>query len=754
MRFIKNLYISALAAVAGVLAFTGCQPEESPLSRAIMTSVSGLEFDALNAEPQTITVYADADWTVEAPEWITVDRTSGSRTMDVTISVADNMRDGAMDNPKKDTVIFRGYNLLSNAYVIVSQGGDKYRDVPPVIIPEVYAMKDEEVVILDHVAVVAVSANGFVVNDGNESIYVASKEDLVIGDGVHVRGSKGTLNDIPAITVCDLVEKKGDNRAPAYPLIKDITPSLDAYAPSKMEYVELTGSLDGMNVTVEGAVRVGAILDPAAGFDLAAINGHNVTVRGFSFGATVSVVNIIVTEIVDLGVNEIIYFTDNFDWFADIASAEGAGDAVGTDDPGTTAPNVWKMGSSADFFAKFNEIGYQYLYGTVGSTEFVAGPAQEPNSKVGKDGSLYIQSNYLKFGQTSYSGALVLPALSAIQGAANIQIEFDWCWQVTGAYKPDIMTLSVDATAGAFADSGSSTSNEIESAQSQVDGDSHIQWQHVVLVLNGATPETVLTIRPTNADPTVQNPARKQNRWYLDNIKIIDAGGAPVTPPAGGAKTVYSDDFEWIAPMATTEGAGDAVGTDDPGTTAPNVWKMGTSADFFAKFNEIGYQYKYSTIGSTEFVAGPAQEPKSDVGKEGSLYIQSNYLKFGQTSYSGALVLPALSAIEGTANVCIEFDWCWQVTGAYKPDLMTLSVDASVGQFHDSGAPTSVALESAQSTVDGESHIAWQHVSIVLNDATAETVLTIRPTNPDPTVQNSRKQNRWYLDNIKIVTVE
>ena len=113
MRFIKNLYISALAVVAGALALTGCQPEESPLSRAIMTSVSGLEFAAQNAEPQTITVYADADWTVEAPDWVTVDKTSGSRTMDVTISVGDNMRDGAMDNPKKDTIIFRGYNLLS-----------------------------------------------------------------------------------------------------------------------------------------------------------------------------------------------------------------------------------------------------------------------------------------------------------------------------------------------------------------------------------------------------------------------------------------------------------------------------------------------------------------------------------------------------------------------------------------------------------------------------------------------------------------
>ena len=716
MRFIKNLYISALAAVAGVLAFTGCQPEESPLSRAIMTSVSGLEFDALNAEPQTITVYADADWTVEAPEWVTVDRTSGSRTMDVTISVADNMRDGAMDNPKKDTVIFRGYNLLSNAYVIVSQGGDKYRDVPPVTIPEVLAMKDEEVVILDHVAVVAVSANGFVVNDGNESIYVASKEDLVIGDGVHVRGSKGTLNDIPAITVCDLVEKKGDNRAPAYPLIKDITPALDAYAPSKMEYIELTGSLDGMNVAVEGAVRVGAILDPAAGFDLAAINGHNVTVRGFSFGATVSVVNIIVTEIVDLGVNEIIYFTDNFDWVSDLAIAAGAGDSMGVNGDDSAKNAYTAVEGFADLLAS---QGYEDLF---------------PSSK-----TIYLQRNYLKFSKGKNTNGIRFPAVD-YGGTVSVVLTFDWGVHVgSGGQDQTELVLEIEGNGVADKTAFTHTAGEWE-------------WQTETVTISGIDADSRIVLKPTTFTGVVD---AGYYRWYLDNIKIIDAGGAPVTPPAGGAKTVYSDDFEWIAPMATTEGAGDAVGTDDPGTTAPNVWKMGTSADFFAKFNEIGYQYKYSTIGSTEFVAGPAQEPKSDVGKEGSLYIQSNYLKFGQTSYSGALVLPALSAIEGTANVCIEFDWCWQVTGAYKPDLMTLSVDASVGQFPDSGAPTSVALESAQSTVDGESHIAWQHVSIVLNDATAETVLTIRPTNPDPTVQNSaRKQNRWYLDNIKIVTVE
>ena len=753
MRFIKNLYRAALAVAAGVITFTGCQPEESPLSRAILTSVSGIQFPAQNAEPQTITVYADAEWTVEAPEWVTIDKTEGNCTMDVTISVGDNMRDGALDNPKKDTIVFKGYNLLAHAYVIVSQAGDKFRDVAAVSVSDVLGMKDEDVVIFDEAHVVAAATDGFVVSDGTADVFVVSDAAVTVGDKVDVWGSKGMLNELAAVAVCDKVEVTG-NAAVTYPASADITATLDAYAPTKLEFVEVSGSLDGVNVYAEGATKVAAMYNPTSAIDLASLNGHNVTVKGYSFGATASLVNIVVTEVVDLGVNEIIYFTDNFEWIAPMATADGAGDAVGTQDPSSSAPNVWKMTSSADFFAKFNELGYQYLWSTVGDTEYKEGPAQEPNSSVGKDGSMYIQTNYLKFGQTSYNGALRLPALSAISGSADIKIEFDWCWQLTGKNKPDIMTLSVDATVGQFADTGASTSAALESAQ-PTEGDlSELAWQHVTIVLNGATAETVLTIRPTNADPDVTNAARHQNRWYLDNIKITDAAGAGA-PSAGGSKTVFKEDFEWLAEITTAVGAGDAVGTDDASATAPNVWKMAASAEFFAKFNELGYKYLYSTVGDKEFKEGPAQEPNSDVGKEGSMYVQTNYLKFGQSSYSGALVLPALSSINGTSKVQIEFDWCWQVTGANKPDLMTLSVVASVGQFPDSGSSVSAALESTQSTTDGESHLAWQHVSIVLDGATAETVLTIRPTNADPAVQNpDRKQNRWYLDNIKVTTIQ
>ncbi|MBR0322843.1 MAG: hypothetical protein IIX08_10680, partial [Bacteroidales bacterium] len=236
-----------------------------------------------------------------------------------------------------------------------------------------------------------------------------------------------------------------------------------------------------------------------------------------------------------------------------------------------------------------------------------------------------------------------------------------------------------------------------------------------------------------------------------EKVWIVPVGQSeqPETP----SQVVYADDFEWLAEIAAAAGAGDSVGEDNASAKAPNVWKMDNSADFFAAFNERGYQYLYSTVGMTEYAAGPAQEPNPEVGKEGSLYVQTNYLKFGQSSYNGAIVLPALAAIEGTADVVIEFDWCWQVTGKNKADIMTMSVDATAGTFEATAAATSANIESAQSLVDGESHLAWQHATVVLNGATAETILTIRPTYADPSVQNpERSQNRWFLDNIKVST--
>ena len=719
MRFFKNLYRSALVAVAGVLALASCQPEESPLARAIMTSVSGLQFAATGAEPQTITVYSDADWTVEAPEWVTVDVVSGTRTMDVTVSVGDNLRDGALDNPKKDTIVFKGYNLLATAYVIVSQDGDKYRDVPATDLAGILSMKDEAVVILDNALVTAVSANGFVVSDATTNVFVASKETVAVGDKINLKGSKGTLNGLAAVTICDGIEVVG-NAAVTYPATSDITASLDAYAATKMEYVEVTGTLDGVNVAVEGAAKVAAVLDATTDLNLSSLNGHNVTIKGYSAGVTASLVNVIVTEIVDLGVDEIIYFSDNFDWLGEIALKEGAGDSVGTDDPEASAPNVFTMASADEFLSAFADQGYKFYWGTIGSSEFVEGP--DPNKKDSR--VMYIQRNYLKFGKTSWNGAITLPALSSIEGSANVVIEFDWCWQVTGSgkFKPDLMTLQIDATAGIFADSGTSTSVELESTQSTVEGESRLAWQHVKVILNGANSETVLMIRPTNADPDVQNPARHQNRWYLDNIKIIDAGGAPVTPPSGGGSSVFSDNFDWVQPFVEADIA--KGGTQGDSMLDNAQYTVGSSYNlegFEAAFTEQGYEALF---------------PDSK-----AIYVmQGNYLKFSKGKNTNGIRLPVMD-FGGATTVELSFDWGINV-GSGGPDDVKLEVEVE-GNGNINGASKSSPL--IHSAGDWE----WQTEVVTITGVDNETRITIKPTAFTGVVDASGYY-RWFLDNVNV----
>ena len=78
---------------------SGCSKDESSLAKAVLASASSLSFEANEAEEQIITIYADADWSAEYPEWVTVTPAQGSGTMDVTISVTDNMREGAVGKP-------------------------------------------------------------------------------------------------------------------------------------------------------------------------------------------------------------------------------------------------------------------------------------------------------------------------------------------------------------------------------------------------------------------------------------------------------------------------------------------------------------------------------------------------------------------------------------------------------------------------------------------------------------------------------
>ena len=115
-------YINTALLLCVVNLFWSCDEDESNLSKAVLTSASALNFGANGAAEQVITVYADAEWVMEKlPEWVKVTPQNGTGTMDVTIVVTDNIRDGAIDNPRKATIVFRGTTLASRSPVIINQ---------------------------------------------------------------------------------------------------------------------------------------------------------------------------------------------------------------------------------------------------------------------------------------------------------------------------------------------------------------------------------------------------------------------------------------------------------------------------------------------------------------------------------------------------------------------------------------------------------------------------------------------------------
>ncbi|MBQ6198145.1 MAG: BACON domain-containing protein [Bacteroidales bacterium] len=420
-----------------------------------------------------------------------------------------------------------------------------------------------------------------------------------------------------------------------------------------------------------------------------------------------------------------VYFQDDFEWLA--PWTESAPDDITANTVGSSK-NIFTTADLAGALAEFQTRGYGYIWGWKGQ-EWSDGIPDSGNKQ-----TLYVLKNYLKFGKTDYNSGIILPALSAIEGTADVDLTFDWCWCMTGGKKPDTMTLTVTVSGGGtIASSGTETSPNIESSQPTEGDQTVLEWQHASVRILGATPSTRITIRPTNYDPTVSNSARRQNRWYLDNVKVAKVE----------KKVYFREDFEWLAPW--TASAPDDVTANSVGSSK-NIFTTADLADALAELQTRGYGYIWG------WKDQPWSDGTPDNGNKQTMYVMKNYLKFGKTDYNSGIILPALSAIEGTADVDLTFDWSWCMTGGKKPDTMTLTVTVSGGgTIASSGTETSPEIESSQPTEGDQTVLAWQHASVRILGATSSTRITIRPTNYDPTVSNSaRRQNRWYLDNIKV----
>lgn len=553
---LSNKISSYVAITMAVAAIFGCKPEELVGPDALM-SESSLTFEAEDAEPQTFMVASDDDWVIDvAEDWITVSPMSGSLTMDVTVSVTDNVENGVVAAPRQGTVTIlnnRGYSVKT----IIYQKGDNYLGVEEMTLTEVYTLEDGKFAKVPGVQVVALTSEGFVVSDEGASMYVTSTADVKIGSTVYLAGEKCTLNGLASLNAGEVtVESEGEVTRPA-PV--DLVSNLDPANAGKVVYVSTLAGILGRTLYYDETIPVTVtLLDPKAGdVDLDAVNMHNIAIEAYFVGLENGTVTLAVTKVEDKGINENLeaYFYDDFSWMKPFVAAAAEepynvkiDDSVGTDNASGEAPNLRSKAGLENLLDEFLARGYEDL---------------NQSAKV-----IYPQKYYWKFGKTDNHGGLRLPQIE-FKGSeqVNANLTFDWAAHMTGSGNIDDVQLVVEIEEGTgLFENGTNISDPMYTTQTKGD----LEWQHAEVLIKGASSSTRIVIRPLNFNEAEPD----QQRFHLDNIKIKDTG-IPYSDPVY-ANITLSDE------VVTFEGT-----PGDPVTIkikSDNSWTLtkGENTDWFS----------------------------------------------------------------------------------------------------------------------------------------------------------------------------
>ena len=479
---------------------SSCKDDDNDSSaKAVLASAKSLTFEGIGSAPQVITVYSDAQWNAEVPEWISISPATGSGTTEVTVSVSENLREGTLDNPRKAQLVFKGNTIASRAVVIVSQTGDNYRDCKDYTVEQLYSAPDEVYMSVPNALVVTKTTKGCIITNSDYKgyIYVETAEPVEVGDNVSFMAQKLSDSQKLAYIKAEEVSVNSKNNAIDMPEPLDITDRFSDYTSAKREYVVVEGVLSGNVVTVNGASLSLSLVDVPESVNIAALNGHIVKAKGFFAGVASPFSRMHLEGLDDLGEAMTIYWSEDFEWLDPYAVAAGAGRSVENDDVSANAPQISASGTKVDGLTACDALearGYQMLRVTT--------------KKEGE--CIYLQQNYLKMGKTSYQGGIILPAIDGIpEGTSNLRIAFDWCPMRQGSGKIDPVNLIVIVE-----NNGEETTFSVPTHGWA--NDHKLEWINATVELAGATvtKDTKITIRQT------EWPAATANRWFIDNIKV------------------------------------------------------------------------------------------------------------------------------------------------------------------------------------------------------------------------------------------
>lgn len=505
MKVLFKYCFVALAGLVG-LSLASCSDDDKDNSaKAVLASVSSLSYEAKDAPARTFRVVSDAQWTVDAPEWITVDPATGSGDITVSVAVKDNYEGDVMQLPRRETIVFHGATHASRCEILVIQEGDPFLTATPIAAAELKSLADDASAVVKNLTVTDHLVDGFMATDGTINVQVLAAAKPAVGTTVMAYGYK--KSDKANMAYVELDHAVEGGTAATLPAAEDITATIDTYNSDNRALVAIDGIYDASGaIIVNGAVAKANVVAAVEGIDMKALSGHKVFVEAYYGGIVNSGINVIVRKVQDKGVNEVVYFFEDFEWLEPWSSQKPAGDTVGDNNSDATAQQLGtnKVDGVSTYQALLDK-GYEFPI-----TCHASKSPREPQ------GQCYLQRNYLKMGLTGYYSGITLPKFEVPEGT-NTTISFSWSVQRQGSGKYDNTQLVVVVT-----DANKSTMFDVPAHDLQ-DNEAYRWIQTSVDLGDAVTSNSRITIRNCDAQWPVVGDDVPALRYHIDNIKIAQS---------------------------------------------------------------------------------------------------------------------------------------------------------------------------------------------------------------------------------------
>lgn len=481
------------------IAFSACKDDDVPVAKAVLCSAFQLNYEATNPQSQEVKVVSDGVWHLDhCSDWVTISPETGNGTTMVTVTVAPNFENGIMQRPRRGEFVIKGGMKMSEAQVVILQAGDDFLGVATYTIPELAITPDESPVVMPELTVVAALTNSLVVSDGSAFLYVDSKpEGAVMGARGTFKGYK--YSDAVGNPYLQVKEFEFKDNAEVTLPAPEVIKSFKGYEADVMKYVQVEGGhIDAGRLYIEEEPEVGVFVDTTSDIDLNEIQNKVVVLKGFYLGTQGSNIRLIATEVEVLGNYQTVYFREDWEWLDEWSVASGVGATVETDNPDATATALTSIKTTVDgkeitCFDYIESKGYKFVYDK------------------GDNKRTYLQRNYLKFGKTGNHSGITLPAITNIPADAHVVMSFDWCPMRQGSGKIDPVTLFVEIKNGEDV-------RKFDIPTHSWENDHVLEWIKATVDLKGVKidKDTKITISQNEFD------ASTANRWFLDNIKIVE----------------------------------------------------------------------------------------------------------------------------------------------------------------------------------------------------------------------------------------